>query len=135
MVTASEFKKSLAAQISSDEAAALRSGSGLCINDFNRSVCLRLLDSDCTDDAPVSPADADLLRSELADYLNEYMQDKPEGHKWIILACLYLTFVEHLPMHPQHAAKWTEKDGRYYCPNMVPESITCRFCMCEMAET
>ncbi len=64
-------------------------------------------------------------------YVVRYMKDKPEGHKWIILACLYLTFVEHLPMHPQHAAGWIEKDGRYYCPHMVPDSITCRYCMCE----
>ena len=130
MVTAAVFRTKLAGQISAEEEVALRSG-GLCINDFNRAVCLRLLDQECTDDSPVSLADAEELRGDLEAYLKEYMQDKPEGHKWIILACLYLTFVEHLPMHPQHAAKWIEKGGRYYCPSMEPESITCRFCMCE----
>lgn len=131
-MTVSEYKKSLAGEISEKEAAALRSGgSGLCISDFNRSVCLRLLDNECTDESSVSLADARELRKDLEDYLAEYMQDRPEGHKWIILACLQLTFVDRLPMHPQHAANWTEKDGRYYCSHMVPESITCRYCMCE----
>ena len=131
MMTVSEFKTKLAGQISAEEESALRRGAGLCISDFNRSVCLRLLDSECTDDSPVSLSDAEELSADLEAYLKEYMQDKPAGHKWIILACLYLTFVEHLPMHPQHAAKWVEKDGRYYCPSMEPDSITCRYCMCE----
>jgi uncharacterized protein (UPF0305 family) len=59
------------------------------------------------------------------------MADRPEGHKWIILACLYLTFAERLPMHPQSAAKWIEKDGRFYCRYMEEDSVTCRYCMCE----
>ena len=130
-MTTSEFKKSLADQISPEEAEALRSGSGLYINDFNRAVCSRILDPGKPDDSQVSQEDASLLRADLTDYLNKYMQDRPEGHKWIILACLFLTFVEHLPMHPQYAAKWIERDGKYYCPNMEPGSITCRYCMCE----
>ena len=113
-------------------------GKGLCISSFNRDVCLRLLDYDrsgsfcgSAGSSPVPQEKIEKLEAELRDYLNEYMQDRPEGHKWIIIACLYLTFAEHLPMHPQQAAKWVEKDGRYYCPSMAPESITCSCCMCE----
>ena len=131
-MTVSEYKKSLAEEISAEEAAALRDGGrGLYISKFNCSVCLRLLDNDCLDDSPMPLENAGELRADLENYLAEYMQDHPEGHKWIILACLQLTFVDHLPMHPQHAANWIEKDGRYYCAHMEPDSITCRYCMCE----
>lgn len=130
-MTVSELRKDLAAQISSAEADALRNGRDLSINDFNRQVCIRLLDSDCADDSPVPVERIESLKKELSDYLKQYMADKPEGHKWIILACLYLTYVERVPMHPQSAATWIEKDGKYYCAAMVPESITCSSCVCE----
>ena len=137
---------------------------GLCISAFNRDVCLRLLDADIPvvtvdrdsavskescgpkstvdrdsvevdpTNSGVDPSDAVALEADLTTYLNEYMADRPEGHKWIILACLYLTFVERLPMHPQSAAKWVEKGGRCYCPSMAPESITCKYCVCESIE-
>ena len=131
-MTVDELKKDLVLRISEQEADALRRGTeSFYISPFNRDVCLRLLDDAKTDRSLVFEAKVRELESELTDYLNEYMQDKPEGHKWIIIACLYLTFAEHLPMHPQAAAKWTERDGRFFCPNMVPESITCGYCMCE----
>ena len=130
-MTAYELKEKLKNRISSEEAEKLRnSGEGLYISGFNRDVCLRLLDN-CRDDESKVPDDnIDALESELKDYLNEYMPDRPEGHKWIIIACEYLTFIEHKPMHPQHAAKWVEKGGKYYCPSMQPESITCICCVC-----
>ena len=120
-MTANELKNTLKERISPQEAEALRRGTeGLCIGKFNRDVCLRLL-GDCRDDSSEVPAEKILaLEKELTDYLNTYMQDRPEGHKWIIMACEYLTYIERLPMHPQHAAKWTKKDGNYYCPRGVP---------------
>ena len=157
-MTVTEFTAQLKERISPQEAEQLRNGTdGLCISAFNRDVCLRLLDAEIprgtvdrdsadracpkspkntadSDSAAIDPADVAALEADLSAYLNEYMEDRPEGHKWIILACLYLTFAERLPMHPQSAAKWVEKDGRYYCPSMAPESITCKYCMCESIE-
>ena len=130
-MTVSELKNELASQISNEEADALRSGRSLCINDFNRKVCVRLLDNERVDETAVPAERIEHLKAELSDYLKQYMADKPEGHKWIILVCLYLTYVERLPMHPQSAATWIEKDGKYYCAAMVPESITCSSCVCE----
>ena len=131
-MTIEELKDKLQEQISPEEAAALRAGGeGLSINAFNTSVCLRLLDDGRRDSTPVPYEKAQTLKTDLKNYLNEYMQDKPEGHKWIIIACLYLTFVERLPMHPQTASGWIEKDGHFYCPHMVPESFICSCCMCE----
>ena len=130
-MTAYELKEKLKKQISPEEAEKLRNGGeGLCISSFNRDVCLRMLYNYSDDESLVPFEQIDALESELKNYLNEYMQDRPEGHKWIIIACEYLTFIEHKPMHPQFAAKWVEKDGRYYCPSMQPESITCSSCVC-----
>ena len=141
-MTVAEFTEQLKNRIGPEEAALLRKGTdGLCISAFNRDVCLRLLDAevstaggDSATAGDVDPTDAAKLESDLSAYLNEYMADRPEGHKWIILACLYLTFAERLPMHPQTAAKWVEEDGRYYCPSMAPESVTCGYCVCRSME-
>lgn len=142
-MTVAEFTGQLKKRISPEEAALLRKGTGgLCVSEFNRDVCLRLLDAEIPTHGEsgaktyagggnVDPDDAASLENDLASYLNEYMTDRPEGHKWIILACLYLTFAERLPMHPQSAAKWIEKDGRFYCRYMEEDSVTCRYCMCE----
>ena len=142
-MTVEEYTGQLKKRISPEEAALLRKGTaGLCVSAFNRDVCLRLLDAEIStpsgsgtitpaDRDAVDPDDAASLENDLASYLNEYMADRPEGHKWIILACLYLTFAERLPMHPQSAAKWIEKDGRFYCRYMEEDSVTCRYCMCE----
>ena len=130
-MTAAEFHKSLTARITDDEAEALRRGEGLFISEFNRAVCLRLLEAKRPGDSPVSAEKAARLEAELREYLEKYMPDHPDGHKWIILACLYLTFAERLPMHPQAAAKWIERDGRYFCPSMEPDGLICRYCMCE----
>ena len=131
-MTENELKENLRARITPSEVSALKSGgAGLCISVFNREVCSRLLDDESTYCGTVSVEKVRTLEEDLRNYLAEYMADRPEGHKWIIIACLYLTFVEHLPMHPREAAKWIEKDGKYYCPCMVPESVTCSYCMCE----
>ena len=142
-MTVAEFTGQLKKRISPEEAAMLRKGTdGLCVSEFNRDVCLRLLDAEISTPGEsgaktsagggaVDPDDAARLEADLESYLNEYMADRPEGHKWIILACLYLTFAERLPMHPQSAAKWIEKDGRFYCRYMEEDSVTCRYCMCE----
>ena len=134
-MTKYELKEKLRAGITAEEASDLKNGgSELCINAFNREVCLRLLDDESRDGGTVCGGKVRTLEDDLKDYLSRYMKDRPDGHKWIITACLYLTFIEQLPMHPQKAAGWIEKDGEYYCPNMVPESITCTYCMCEKAE-
>ena len=130
-MTAAEYVKSLAGRISAAEAEGLRRGEGLCISEFNRSICLKLLDAQGFDAGPVPSDKAAALETELRDYLNTYMADRPEGHKWIILACLYLAFIVRQPLHPQSAAKWVHRDGRYFCPSMEPDSVICGCCACE----
>ena len=134
-MTEYELKEDLRAGITPDEASALKNGGeGLCISAFNREVCVRLMVDESIGGGTVSAENVEALKEDLRNYLAEYMADRPEGHKWIIIACLYLTFIERLPMHPQKAAGWIEKDGKFYCPSMAPESITCGYCMCEEME-
>ncbi|MGI6217592.1 MAG: DUF2115 family protein [Coriobacteriales bacterium] len=109
----------------------------LVINSFNRSVVLSLRDAE-VNDHEVDAASANELRRKLEQYLNKYMADKPQGHKWIIISSIYRSFIARLPMHPQEAAKWkaVEEGGttRYLCPirEDTPDSV-CLYCVCERA--
>ena len=134
-MTQAEFHAYLAARISPGEAECLRrGGEGLCISRFNAEVCRRLLDADGPGGGTVSQEGAASLEAALRDYLDQYLPDRPEGHKWIVLACLYLSFVERLPMHPREAVHWIERGGRYFCPAREPDGTVCRFCVCEGME-
>ena len=78
---------------------------------------------------------AENLARYLQEYLDEYMPDAPEGHKWIVLASLYLAFVAHRPLHPiDRAGVVVEQlDGRtiYRCPLKVPgDNPICDACVC-----
>ncbi len=77
------------------------------------------------------------LERNIKAYLEECMADKPDAHKYIIIVCLYLTFVEKEPMHPMEAVHWVKmagEDGKeaYYCP-YKNDSITCNYCVCKRA--
>ena len=128
-----EFKEMLASRISSHEAEMLRtSDPELYISDFNREVCLRILDVPVhDDDSEIDEKDVRQLEESLDAFLCKYMDDHRDAHKWIVLACLELTFVEGRPMHPQKKAGWKEIDSHYYCPSMEKDSIVCTYCACE----
>lgn len=130
----SEFREKLAERISAREEEMLRSADpGLYVSDFNREVCLRILDETSAEGDADDEA-ASLLEGELRTFLSEYMADHPEAHKWIILSCLELTFVEGKPMHPKKSAGWEFRDGEYYCPSMAEGTVICSFCACRKAE-
>ncbi len=129
----SEFREILASRINSQEAEMLRTSDlGLYISDFNQDVCLRILDDHVPDDgSEIDENDVSQLEESLNAFLCKYMDDHHEAHKWIVLACLELTFVEERPMHPQKKAGWKEIDGHYYCPSMETGSVVCTYCACE----
>ena len=129
----SEFKAKLAAHISPREAEMLRfSDPALYISDFNRKVCLRIIGEPAPDyDSEIDERDVKRLEESLDAFLCKYMDDHREAHKWIVLSCLELTFIEGRPMHPQEKAGWKEIDGHYYCPSMEKGSVVCTYCACE----
>ena len=113
-------------QISPEERRALLDNTIPHLSQFNRATILRMMDEDPdVDGGRVRP-----LLNALQDYLNRYMSETPAAHKWIILPCIYLTFVLREPMHPQQIVGWEKKDGVYICPARDETGI-CRWCVCE----
>lgn len=128
-----EFKDMLAARITQHEAEMLRtSDPALYISDFNREVCRRIIEGPAPEeDSEIDENGVRELEDSLNAFLCMYMDDHREAHKWIVLSCLELTFVEGRPMHPQKKAGWKEIDGHYYCPSIEKGSVVCTYCACE----
>ena len=140
-----EFCKELAKRISQNEWDALdRCDPSLTISDHNRETLLEMralcTTSGATDGQTLPSRNVDLdevksLAYHLQSYLDEYMSDKPEGHKWIILASLYLAYVAHRPMHPiNRTGIVLEEQGEttvYRCPLKVEgDNPICDACIC-----
>ncbi len=119
--------------ISPETAASLNdAASPLVISAWNRETLLRMLAYGSEAEREISPAAASELARSVKAYLEQYMAEAPEGHDWIIISCLFLSFIVNEPMHPQAAAHW-EKIGEneYLCPMFEPGSAsTCRWCVC-----
>lgn len=147
-MNAKEFCKELVGQITHAEWDALdRCDPSLTINNHNRetllemrALCMALDELETADEHTQPEPDVDLKAAEnlaryLQDYLDEYMSDNTEGHKWIVLASLYLAFVARRPLHPiDRAGVVVEQlDGRtiYRCPLKVPgDNPICDACVC-----
>ena len=135
--TRGELLSALCCEIDEVAREALRSGSpGLAINEANRNTMLRMLETETAAqnlEIPVDAASARELANSLEAYLQQYMADQPEAHIWIILACLFSSFIAEEPMHPQGPAGWVEvAPGSYECPARedVPGSL-CLWCVCK----
>ena len=148
-----EFCKSLCERITPEEWCALECADNkLYINDHNRLALLEMrevsqranessLDScialggESETGVNIDAESAAALEGALQAFLDEYMAEAPEGHKWIILASLYLTYVAKRPMHPLARAGVTveKRDGRkvFLCPNkIVGDNPICDACVC-----
>ena len=87
------------------------------------------------EEAPVSPEAVEELRRRLEEFLKEHMADKPDGWKWIITSCLYLSFIAEKPLHPIEIVgiKTVEEDGKtvYECPaRSFDRKAVCQYCVC-----
>lgn len=107
----------------------------LCIGEFNRKMMLEMRTYSGVQ-GYVEDSCIKGLYERLDYFLKQQMKEQPEGHKWIILVCLYLTFVVKRPMHPQEVVNYTieEKDGKlhYYCPCKTDEeNSVCDYCVAE----
>ncbi len=107
----------------------------LTIGQFNRETLLRMRDTE-PPSFEISEASIQGLSALLQNYLDEYMMDRPEGRRWIILSCCYLALLQKRPMHPQTAVHWIcrAENGRvsYLCPckDSGKESV-CTYCVCQ----
>ena len=158
-----EFCKELVEQITHAEWDALdRCDPSLTINNHNREALLEMralymapgtaeaakepphpeldVDLEAADEHMHPEPEVDLEAAEnlaryLQEYLDEYMPDAPEGHKWIVLASLYLAFVARRPLHPIDRAgvvvEQLNGSTIYRCPLKVSgDNPICDACVC-----
>ena len=143
-----EFCKKLVGQITHAEWDALdRCDPSLTINNHNRETLLEMRALCMATDPAEAPNEhthpepevdleaAENLARYLQEYLDEYMPDAPEGHKWIVLASLYLAFVARRPLHPIDRAgvliEQLNGSTIYRCPLKVSgDNPICDACVC-----
>lgn len=130
-----ELQNKLIEAITADEWNRLEHGdSSLVISSFNREVLLSMKNTPA-ENYEIDTKSVRNLHKTLQKYLDTYMADRPIGHKWIIIASIYLTFVQKRPMHPQQATHWkridvSEKAG-YICPcKDTSAGSICSYCVC-----
>ena len=139
IIRQSELRNELCGKISAQERELLMAGSSdLFISDFNRDKITEMFSW------PVGEKRVDLSRVRalhlaLKAYLSEYMAEKPEAHKWIILSCLYLSFIREEPLHPQEAAGYVIRSDHgkkvYFCPlRENGAGSICSYCVCRKQE-
>lgn len=131
-MTEGQLRKTLFDSITEDEWIRLeQNAKALPVGEFNRHVLLRMRDNQCGTYGDVPDERVSRLYILLKGYLEKYMPECPEGHKWIIIACIYLTFIEKLPMHPQAVTGWVERDQAFLCPAHSGQGSICEYCVCE----
>ena len=141
LITKKQLLEQLAGHISDEERVALEGdGRELVISSYNRATVLKLLSmkENGVDRGPIT-VETDLVdgfKRELEEYLDRYMREQPEGHKWIILSCLFLTFIMREPMHPQEIVRWERLGDLYRCPSREMQAGSlCRWCVCGRNDT
>ena len=101
------------------------------VSGFNRDVLLHMRKRETAVCGSVADEFIEGLYIALDGYLREYMADCPQGHKWIILACIYLACVESIRMHPQNIVQCVQYADGYYCPCHSGEGSVCAYCVCK----
>ncbi len=134
--TKSELLERLREEISAQEWHGLKSDGETPISSFNRSVLLELREAHISREGDVQEARVEGLYNALKDFLGEHLKDKPDGWKWIFISCLYRTFIEERPMHPEDAVgiKVSQADGKtvYECPmKSSKKGSVCSYCVCK----
>ena len=133
VIASADLHHALVECIPASASAALRKGrSGFVISEDNRQTLLRMLDDPDVGKGTVPRAELVSLVDSLCSFLEKYMADRPEGHLWIVLCCVYLSMIVREPMHPQRFAHWYPDGDTYRCPARedTPESV-CLWCVCE----
>lgn len=135
-ISRNEYLSRLRKHVSDEEREDLENGDILFVSWYNRETMLRMLHSEALFDGTVDTDQAEALTNALLAYLNKHMPDYPQGHKWIILACLFLSMVVREPMHQQRTTGWQKHGDQYYCrAREDQEGSVCRWCVCHSYHT
>jgi len=132
----SERLQALKEQITEKERTLLQEESKLSINAFNRKTMLELLADTTAYSGEVADGAAEHLKEINDAYLAKFFADKPDAWKWIYIACVYLSLVKGMPMHPQESVNYTTEiiDGEtvYFCKYKNDDPNThCGLCVCK----
>lgn len=133
-----ELRNKLFEAVTADEWERLEHGDpSLVISSFNREVLLSMRNTPA-DNGELDTKSVCNLQEALQRYLDIYMADCSAGHKWIMIASIYLTFVKKRPMHPQQAVHWkcmaVSGKEEYICPCKDTEANSvCSCCVCHSA--
>lgn len=101
VITKSDLLKQLFHAITDDEWIEIAQNKEFPVSGFNRSVLLEMKGADIASGPDgIKKEDVDGLHKAIKDYLEQYFSDKQDGWKWIIISCIYLTYIAERPMHP-----------------------------------
>lgn len=133
-MTKSDLLKKLQEAVSQEEWEEL-AAEKLYVSRFNRGVLLEMRTAEFPQEDLPEQAVTE-LHTVLEKFLREHMKENPEGWKWVILSCLYLTFLAERPMHPTEMMdiKVSEVGGKkvYECPSKDNHKNTaCYYCVCK----
>ncbi|MBQ8306730.1 MAG: DUF2115 family protein [Blautia sp.] len=107
------------------------------VSNYNRKILLGLKNRNTAFEGHVREEDVRSLLDALQVFLAQTWAEQPDAHKYVIGACLALTFIKEVPMHPQEIVRYTEtvENGvkRYHCP-AKGDSVICRYCVTEAVE-
>ena len=107
------------------------------VKGFFRKTLLKLMDPLSDYSGEVCDEKVEEFHEGLKAFLKEIRPDQPESHKYIISACMILTFLDELPMHPQrmvgYYTRLQDEEREYFCPEKG-SSAACRFCVARSCE-
>lgn len=130
-----ELLQKLQKEISDEERQMLLENRISHISQYNRHILLEIMSMNEFLEGEVDSEQIILLKNALESYLGVYMMDAKEGWKWIILPCIYLRFIQNLPLHPQEIVHYVVKTENqvpvYFCPvKEETNGCVCSFCVC-----
>lgn len=137
-ITNIELLRKLNSAITPKEWFDIREDSDFPISRYNKVFLLQMRRTSISwqEEKEISMNEILQLRNLLKSFLREFMADKPQWWKWIIIACIYRTYIAEKPMHPLPVVGiWTEEvKGKtvYHCPEKSDEKgSVCKYCVCK----
>ena len=107
------------------------------VSEHNRKVLLVLHQCGVDYTGEVCDKDVHKLSDAVYEFLKETWCSEPEAHKYVVLACLVLTFLKEEPMHPKDKVQYrvVGHDGikEYFCPAKT-DGVICNYCVAKKLE-
>ena len=107
------------------------------VSEHNRTVLLELPKAGVDYTGEVCDKAVHKLSDAVYEFWKETWCSEPEAHKFVVLACLVLTFLKEEPMHPKDKVQYrvVGHDGikEYFCPAKT-DGVICNYCVAKKLE-